>query len=136
MTAGPNVADREIGPFWEGTAEGELRVQKCAQCGTYRWPPRGACGVCHSLGVSWVNVFGPGTLFTWTVVNRTTLPDFQSQVPYAVGIVALDEVAVRFIGRIVGSAPEALQIGMPLEPVFQSHANGVALPVWQHRQGA
>ena len=33
----PDPEDEDARPFWEGTARGELRVQKCSACGHPRW---------------------------------------------------------------------------------------------------
>ena len=39
--------NRTLGPrhddFWAGCADGELRLQRCAACGTYRHPPGPLC---------------------------------------------------------------------------------------------
>ena len=40
-------ADTEF--FWTGTAAGELRVQKCGECGALRHPPGPACPRCGAL---------------------------------------------------------------------------------------
>jgi uncharacterized OB-fold protein len=32
--------------FWDGTAAGELRIQRCAQCGAVRHPPGPMCPAC------------------------------------------------------------------------------------------
>jgi uncharacterized protein len=127
----PDRHDPELEPFWDGTEKDELRVQRCAACGTFRWPPRAACPNCSSLETEWVRAPGRGELFSWTVVARSTLPDFEDQVPYAVGVVALEGMPVRMIGRIETDDPSGLQVGMPVTAVFRNHASGVRLAVWQ-----
>jgi uncharacterized protein len=127
----PDRHDPELKPFWDGTEKDELRVQRCAACGTLRWPPRPACSKCGSLDTGWVQVPGRGELFSWTVVARTTLPDFSAQVPYAVGLVALETIPVRFIGKVATDDPWSLEVGMPVTAVFRDHACGIRLAVWQ-----
>lgn len=127
----PDRHDPELEPFWDGTEKDELRVQRCAACGTFRWPPRPSCSNCSSLETEWVLVPGRGELFSWTVVARSTLPDFVDQVPYAVGIVALESTPVRMIGRVETDDPGGLQVGMPVTAVFRNHAAGVRLAVWR-----
>ena len=127
----PDRHDPELQPFWDGTAEDELRIQRCAACGTFRWPPRAACPDCSSLDAEWARAIGRGELFSWTVVARSTLPEFVDQVPYAVGVVALEGIPVRMIGRIETNDPSGLQMGMPVTAVFRDPAAGVRLPVWQ-----
>ena len=80
--------------------------------------------------MTWVQVEGRGTLFTWTVVARSTLEDFVEQVPYAVGVVALDDIPVRMIGRVETEDPWGLGEGDRMTVVFRDHDAGVRLPVW------
>jgi uncharacterized OB-fold protein len=127
----PDRHDPELEPFWDGTEKDELRVQRCAGCGTFRWPPRPACPECTSLDTEWVTAPSSGELFTWTVVARSTLPDFVDQVPYAVAVVQLEGIPVRIVGRVETDDPSALRVGMPVNAVFRDHASGVRLAVWQ-----
>lgn len=127
----PDRHDPELEPFWDGTEHDEIRVQQCGGCDTYRWPPRPACATCSSLEVTWVAAPGQGELFSWTVVARSTLPDFVDQAPYAVGIVALDGLPIRMIGRIETDDPWSLEADSPVTVVFRDHPAGVRLPVWQ-----
>lgn len=127
----PDRHDPELEPFWSGTEMDELRVQRCAGCGAVRWPPRPACPHCHAPNSDWVRVTEDGVLFSWTVVARTTLPDFADQVPYAVGVVALAGLPIRMIGRIDTDDPWSLRMEVPVRAVFRDHASGVRLPVWR-----
>ena len=114
----PDLSDPNFAPFWEGTRENKLKVQRCEDCGTHRWPPRLTCRSCRSANVEWVEVAPRGTLYTYTTVGRPTAKGFSS-VPYTVGFVALDTPAnVRIIGNVVGVEPSQLAIGMALEGRF------------------
>ena len=42
-------------PFWDGTREERLRLQRCAACGTLRHYPRPLCSRCWSPAVDWVD---------------------------------------------------------------------------------
>ncbi|WP_285686199.1 OB-fold domain-containing protein [Actinoplanes sp. NBRC 103695] len=133
MVNPPNRHDPELEPFWDGTEKDELRVQRCSACGAVRWPPRPACFRCGGLEVGWVPAAGCGELYSWTVVARSTLPDFADQVPYVVGVVALEGLPVRVIGRVETDDPWGLQVGIPVTVAFRDHASGVRLPVWLPR---
>ncbi|MBV8615506.1 MAG: DNA-binding protein, partial [Acetobacteraceae bacterium] len=37
--------------FWDGTREGELRLQRCKSCDTVYFPPRPFCPACASRAV-------------------------------------------------------------------------------------
>jgi uncharacterized OB-fold protein len=63
---------------------------------------------------------GRGRLFAWTVVRHAFLPQFSDDVPYATGLVALDEdPSVRIVTRIVDCDPERLAFHMPVRVVFR-----------------
>ena len=114
----PDLSDPIFAPFWRGTREGKLVIQKCGDCGTYRWPPRVACRKCKSTHTVWEAVDPRGTLYTYTVVGRATAKGFPN-VPYAVGFVALDAIPhVRITGILVDVDPLAVAIGMSLEGRF------------------
>ena len=49
---------------------GELRLQRCADCGTWRHPPRHRCASCGSLAWTWEPVAGRGRMFSWTITHQ------------------------------------------------------------------
>ena len=52
MTARPvPVPTPETQPFWDGCAAGELRIQRCADCGRPYFYPRPVCPACSSRHV-------------------------------------------------------------------------------------
>src|SRR5262249_20051087 len=52
-------------PYWEGTRLGELRVQRCTKCGTFRWGPEWICHKCLSFETDWHKVSGRGRIYSW-----------------------------------------------------------------------
>ncbi|MDX2766204.1 Zn-ribbon domain-containing OB-fold protein, partial [Streptomyces europaeiscabiei] len=52
------VVDDDGAPFWEYAAQGELRIQACADCGELRFPPRPCCPHCRSFATDWRRVTG------------------------------------------------------------------------------
>ena len=70
--------------FYEAAQRGELRFQRCADCGTWRHYPRPVCPECLSTRLSWERASGRGTIYTWTIVHGPTLPAFQDDLPYNV----------------------------------------------------
>jgi uncharacterized OB-fold protein len=114
----PDLSDPNFAPFWKGTSEHRLKIQKCGDCGTHSWPPRITCRNCRSGNVQWEAVEPRGTLYTFTVVGRPTARGF-SNVPYTVGFVALDDTPhVRIVGTIVDIDPSQVRIGMALAGRF------------------
>lgn len=114
----PDLTDPLFAPFWEGTREGRLVIQKCRKCETFRWPPRFTCRECQSMEVEWAAVEARGALYSFTIVGRATAKGF-SDVPYTVGVVQLDSVPkIRIVGNVVGTETSEVSIGMQLEGRF------------------
>jgi uncharacterized OB-fold protein len=115
------------GDFFGFCAEGELRFQRCGDCGVWRHVPRELCAECGSWTWSWERSSGRGSVFSWTVVGRALHPAFGESVPYAPVIVELAE-GVRMLSSVVDCPPEELAIGMPVEVVFDAVTPEVTLP--------
>ena len=112
-----------VGPnaeFYAFLARGELRLQRCIACGTWRHPPRHRCAACGSVEAAWETASGRGRVFTWTVVRRAFLPAFEEMVPFVTALVSLEEdPAVRIVSYIVDCEPDALAADLPVEAVFR-----------------
>lgn len=85
--------------FSAGLDAGELRVQHCAACGKLNMYPRHHCPFCQSTDLGWVAAAGTGVLHSFAVVRAVTPRGFEAEVPYAVGVVKLDE-GVQLLGRL------------------------------------
>jgi uncharacterized OB-fold protein len=123
---GPTGDDR---PFWEGAVEGELRFQRCDDCGYVRWPAAGVCPECLSRAATWDAVPGEGTLWSHVVYHRAYAPALKEQVPYSVGLVQLS-CGVRLLTRLVGIEPGEAVVGMPLTARFQEVGDHGVVPVF------
>lgn len=131
----PDVGHPVSGPFWQGCAVGELRVQACGGCGRRRMPPRPMCPRCRSLEVRWDVVAPTGTVWSFAVPHPPLLPAYEERLPYAVLVVALDDdPAIRLVGdTATGVEPGALAIGQPVEVAFEPVSPDVTLPRWRPR---
>ena len=116
-------------PYWDGAAQGKLRLQRCTSCGKFRHYPQLVCEHCYSLGVEWIEASGLGAVHSWTVAHHAFLPAFKADVPYTLVIVDLEE-GPRALGRLDPSAQQRLRIGLPVRITFERNAEGVALPVF------
>lgn len=124
--------DRDTQGFWEGCRRHELRLQRCADCGLYCFPPLPMCPGCNSTHRQWVKVSGRGKIYSWFVVHRATHPDFVADVPYAVVVVTPDgQDDIHIAGNIVHCAAEDLRVDMPVEVVFDDVTAEVMLPKWR-----
>lgn len=128
-TALPDVNERDLAGYWEGTRARQLRVQRCS-CGEVRWPPRASCGVCRSMDFEWTPVATKGELFTWTVVAQTGMKGFSELTPYAVAVIQLDGVPVRMAGY-TDADPATLAAGDRFKAVFVQKSDEVVIPIWR-----
>jgi uncharacterized OB-fold protein len=122
-------------PFWQATADGELRLQRCEGCHAFRFPPKVLCPVCLGDGVAWVGVAGSATVVTHTVVHQPASAAFAGRVPYTIAVVRLDE-GPRMLTNIVDCEPGAVHPGMRVRVGFEARQDGVTgstvmLPVFR-----
>ena len=128
----PDLEDDLFAPYWQGTRDGRLSVQRCMDCGTKRWPPRELCWACGSPEVDWTEVAQTGKLYSWTVVGRATSRAYPD-VPYTVGIVEIENSPViRMIG-VVRVDPPHLEAGLALKARFvpAGPAGEITLVQWE-----
>jgi uncharacterized OB-fold protein len=110
-------------PFWEWLDRGQLRLQRCSECGQFRYTPRSACAHCLSDQFTWEPLAGTGTLLSWVVFRRQYLDQFPP--PYVVAVVATDEGPI-MTGNIAGAGTgDGLRIGARVE-AFLEQAQTVA----------
>jgi hypothetical protein len=119
--------DEESKGFWEACQRHELYLQRCRACGTFRHSPRALCPACLSSDTEWVRSSGRGTVYTFTVTYQNQAAGFRDELPYVLAYVELEE-GVRLLTNIVGCAPDAVRIGMPVEVVFDDVTPEVTLP--------
>lgn len=103
-------------PFWDGLKAGKILLQQCNSCQQWTFYPRRHCSHCLSHELSWREVDGRGTLYTYTVARVPTLPEFAGPEPQILAVVELEQ-GVRLNTTLVGLQPEALKVGMALKPV-------------------
>lgn len=123
------VPSGENAPYWEGTEQGEVRVQACTACEARRFPARVGCPACGHLEADWVAVRGTPQLYSWVVVERAPLASIE--VPYAVCIADYPQDGVRIYGSLVGD-PNQFRAGQDLT-MRTGPSAGVNIPVYEPR---
>ncbi|MGI8839406.1 MAG: Zn-ribbon domain-containing OB-fold protein [Caulobacteraceae bacterium] len=119
----------ETQAFWDGCKAGELRLQRCGDCGGSYFPPRSFCPACGSRAVEAYAASGRASLYSY-VINHRPRPDMGSA-PHSIAVVTLEE-GPRMMTNIVGCAqtPDALVLDMPLRVTFQAFGD-IALPFFE-----
>jgi uncharacterized OB-fold protein len=118
-------------PFWDGCALGELRYQRCRQCGRALFNPTSVCRWCGSDSLAWELGQGRGSVYSWSVVWRPQSTAFH--VPYAAVIVDLDE-GYQMLSGLIGCEHDEVDVGMRVAVEF--HAAGeMTLPYFSPDRG-
>ncbi|HWL41873.1 MAG TPA: OB-fold domain-containing protein [Ilumatobacter sp.] len=84
-------ADGLAGAFFAWHDAGELRFQRCTECGRWNHPPGTTCPSCGSESLEWTPVGGTGTIVSWTRTHYAFAPPFAADGPYVALVVAVDE---------------------------------------------
>jgi uncharacterized OB-fold protein len=127
-------ADRDSAPYWAAAREGRLSLQRCAACGTFRWPARAMCNRCYAFDSAWTDMSGRGTVISWVVNHQVFSAAFKDETPYVVVNVRLEEQDdLRLVGRFLGEGEP--WPGQELEAVF-TPAGEETLINWRPRRAA
>ena len=120
--------------FWDGCMAGELRLQRCRACAKSYFPPRPFCPQCASRDVEVYAASGKATLYSY-IINHRPRPNFASE-PHAIAVVTLAE-GPRMMTNITGcpQTPEALELDMPLQVVFETQNDDIAVPLFKPAEG-
>jgi uncharacterized OB-fold protein len=123
-------ATPETAHYWEGTAVGELRLQRCRSCEVAYFPPQPFCPRCNDEDVEVIRASGRGTLSSYVITHRAA-PGFTA--PYVIAVVELEE-GPHLLTNIVEVEPEptALPLDLSVEVVFET-VGEVALPLFRPR---
>jgi uncharacterized protein len=114
--------------FWQGGAEGELRICRCADCRRWIHPPTPICLGCDSPDVGPEPVSGRGRVASFTINHQQWSPELE--VPFVIAIVELvEQPGLRFLTNVISCSPDAVAIGMPVHVVFEQHED-VWLPLF------
>ncbi|WP_221176876.1 bifunctional MaoC family dehydratase N-terminal/OB-fold nucleic acid binding domain-containing protein [Nocardioides pocheonensis] len=119
--------NRDTQFFWEGTAAGELRIQKCNACGELRHPPGPMCPTCHAADRGYVVASGRGRVFSFLVHHAPQLPG--KELPATLALVELEE-GVRMVGEVLAGR-ERIEIGTPVQVVFEKIDDDLTLAQWE-----
>ncbi|UUZ58781.1 OB-fold domain-containing protein [Nocardioides sp. B-3] len=118
------VINRDTAFFFEGTANRELRIQKCNACGVLRHPPGPVCPSCHAMDRGHVVASGRGVIHSFPVHHAPYVPG--KTLPLPLALVELEE-GVRMVGAVRGPGVE---IGAPVQVVFDRIDDDLTLASW------
>jgi uncharacterized protein len=119
---------RDTAFFWDGTAAGELRIQRCGGCGALRHPPGPMCPGCGAAKPEYIVAAGTGEVYSYVVQHHPPVPG--KSLPIVVALVQLTE-GVRMVGELLRVSPERLRVGLPVRVEFVHVDDTLTLPAWR-----
>ncbi|MFC4535509.1 bifunctional MaoC family dehydratase N-terminal/OB-fold nucleic acid binding domain-containing protein [Sphaerisporangium dianthi] len=125
------AVNRDTEFFWNGVREGELRIQKCGDCGELRHPPGPVCPSCRSANRGYAVASGLGEVYSFVVHHNPPVPGIER--PYVVAVIELPE-GTRIVGNVVECPPESVDIGMPVQVAYREMDDELTLPMWVPRE--
>jgi uncharacterized OB-fold protein len=120
--------NRDTAFFWEGTRQGELRVQRCGSCGALRHPPGPACPACQALQPTYDVASGRGTVYSYVVHRHPPVPG--KELPILLVLVELEE-GVRMVGELLDATPDDVKIGAPVRVSMVRVDDDLTIPAWR-----
>lgn len=129
-------ADRVDAPFWAGLAQGDLRIQRCAACAHWTWPPQWRCGQCGSWELGWPIVAAEGIVHALTRTRHPFSPETVGRTPYPVLLVELPGAGgARLLGLLDGVDGNELVIGAAVRGVIEATPTGLPALRWRLTEG-
>ena len=119
-----------MAPFWRAARDGVLVVQRCSDCGLYRFPASDLCSQCLGTNLDWVPAAGEAELYSFVVMHHAADPYFAARTPYVVADVKLVE-GPHLIATVVGESTKDLRIGQRLVARFERVSEEIHLPIFR-----
>ena len=111
--------------LWDSIGAGTMALQRCGDCGTFRYPPGAACPACLSVRFDWAALSGQGRVLSWATFHRQYLPAYPP--PHTVVTAELDEGPILIAGLDDGERP-GLRLDAPVRIVSRDHPDGYKVP--------
>jgi uncharacterized OB-fold protein len=122
-------------PFWEGCAQGELRLQHCSDCQHVQYPPRRLCSGCFSTNVTWHPASGRGNVLSWSMVVAPGAPGFEEEVPFMSVIIALEE-GPTMLSVLRACEADQMEFELPVEVIFEQRSESIFIPYFRPRDSS
>lgn len=118
-------------PYWQAAKAHQLVIQGCRSCNTLIMYPKRFCPHCLGEDLDWRQAKGTGEIYTVTVQRAGAPSGFESDTPYVLAVVKLDE-GVQMMTRIIGPDAEAAQCGDRVTVEFEDIPDAqMTLPVFR-----
>lgn len=111
------VATETTTPYWDGLKAHKVKMQQCNACQAWVFYPRPNCSHCLSDDLSWHEISGHGTIYSYTIARVPTLPEFGDETPQKMAVVQFEQ-GPRINTTLYGMDEEEIKVGLPVKPCF------------------
>jgi uncharacterized OB-fold protein len=108
-------------------------IRRCSSCNETHFLPRHLCPACWSNDLEWVEASGKGTVHSFTIIRRASMPEYNDLVPYVLAMIDLAE-GPRMMTNIVGDDALETAVGDAVSVEFEERDGGAKIP--QFRRSA
>jgi len=125
--------DRDARDFYRGWLAHELRMNRCADCGTWHHPPRPMCPACWSWQVVPTPVSGRGRAHLLMLLHQgppASGVDYSAGPHPVVTVELVEQPGLRYTSTVVGCPADRLVIGMPVQLAW-TERDGAPFPVFE-----
>ena len=136
------VPDEMTQPFWDGTKDHKLMIQRCQNCGYYNHPPSYICVNCkdRDATLAFEQVSGKGKVYMFYMCHDNSIAGFEDKVPYPVIVVELDEqpgmlVMSNLLNFEFDAYGTGINLGMPVEVLYEKATDDFTIPQFQPARG-
>jgi uncharacterized OB-fold protein len=109
----------------ESADSGQLLLPRCRNCSTVQYPPREICRSCLGADLEWAEIPGDGAVLSWTRLQASVEPFFQSRLPWLIVLVKLDCGPILF-AHLAGAAA-ATGMRVIVHNRRDVHGNGILI---------
>jgi len=99
------IPNEDTNQYWQNISKGNLTIQRCFKCNEIWAYPQKVCCNCLSTDIENINCRGNGVIYSFTIILRAPTPEFSEKIPYAIGIIELDE-GCKIMAEIIGPLSE------------------------------
>jgi len=120
--------------YWDAVKNHKLVLQYCTKCNRFIHPPRPMCPTCRSQDtMEWKESSGKGILYSYVMFTSPKMAYPAYELPYAVVLVELEE-GVRIVTNTHEIEPDEVQIGLPVEVMFEDLPDGQTVYRFKKRE--
>ena len=116
-------------PFWDAATEHRLVIQRCQDCRHFNHPPRPVCDACHSETLTFEQVSGRGTIYSFSVMYQPNVAGFGDELPYLNILIELEEQPQLFLVSYLPAVQrEQVRVDGKVEVYFEDVDAELTLP--------